>query len=69
MARRVGERFAWADGELLLFPHGHDLLGNWRTKSQRDKNRLFVNAFDMKHDSVTGGMGNEVIRDEEFHVL
>lgn len=35
MAGGVGERFARADGELLLFPHGHDLLGNWGGEGQR----------------------------------
>lgn len=28
VTRRVGERLARPDGELLLLPGGHDLLGN-----------------------------------------
>lgn len=35
MTGRVRERFTRADGELLLFPHGHDLLGNWTREGQR----------------------------------
>lgn len=30
VAGRVWEWFAWTNRELLLFPHGHNLLGNWR---------------------------------------
>lgn len=37
VAGRVGERFARTDWELLLFPHGHDLLGNWRRGRQRQR--------------------------------
>lgn len=52
VAGRVGERFAWTNRELLLFPHGHNLLGNWRREWQRHSNRLFMNP--VKTFSVKG---------------
>lgn len=45
MAGRVRERFAWTNRELLLFPHGHHLLGNWRRERQKHINKLFINPL------------------------
>lgn len=36
MTGRVRERFTRTNGELLFFPHGHDLLGNWTGECERE---------------------------------
>lgn len=43
MTGRVRERFTRTNGELLLFPHSHDLLGNWTGERERDGNTRLVN--------------------------